>query len=280
MTPQNFSETLKQKLEEKANYNKDLIDEKNSLEGELISAPNEFREALRNTAIRDPFAREQFVTNRLGGLRSGLGTVTDLLNARGQQFSNVVGQATNQYAQEQAAAQAAAARAAAAARYNQQREDMLRQEKKDDMSALREGALAFAIRRGEEDYAGGGANATFKALMGQAQDNNLGITSEELWQMMGNTAPGAIGGGGVEDSVVTSPGFVNTSVGQGLGTWGDIYNQGGFRDVWENQKGLGSYLYNAGKKNFLYGDDFWSEPYRVRSSKDPRWGVGGGGGGI
>lgn len=106
MTPTSFAETLEKKLMERANYNKDLIEEKNRIQGELLSAPGMLRNELRSTAIRDPLARESILGDRLGNIRSGLGTVTDLLNMRGQRYSDIINRASGQYADEYAASQA------------------------------------------------------------------------------------------------------------------------------------------------------------------------------
>lgn len=103
MTPTSFAETLEKKLMEKANYNKDLIEEKNRIQGELLAAPGMLRNELRSTAIRDPLARESILGDRLGNIRGGLGTVTDLLNMRGQRYSDIINRASSQYADQLAA---------------------------------------------------------------------------------------------------------------------------------------------------------------------------------
>lgn len=97
MTPTNFQDLLQQKLLERTNYNRDLIEEKNNLQGEMSSLPAMLRASGELSAIRNPLERESIYSQRVNNIGSRLGTVTDLLGQRGQNFSNILNSANSAY---------------------------------------------------------------------------------------------------------------------------------------------------------------------------------------
>lgn len=174
MTPTSFAETLEKKLMERANYNKDLIEEKNRIQGELLSAPGMLRNELRSTAIRDPLARESILGDRLGNIRSGLGTVTDLLNMRGQRYSDIINRASGQYADEYAASQA---RGSGGGGFDMSAiMDYLNQGKEGGLAASRGGNTSGKVINPEEER--------YNAFV------NAGMSDAEAFQYARNGIPG------------------------------------------------------------------------------------------
>lgn len=97
MTPTNFQEILQQKLLERTGNNRDLIEEKNSLQSEMSSLPAMLRASGELSAIRNPLERESIYSQRVNNIGSRLGTVTDLLGQRGQRFSDILNSANSAY---------------------------------------------------------------------------------------------------------------------------------------------------------------------------------------
>lgn len=97
MTPTNFQDLLQQKLLERTNYNRDLIEEKNNLQSEMSSLPAMLRASGELSAIRNPLERESIYSQRVNNIGSRLGTVTDLLGQRGQNFSGILNSANSAY---------------------------------------------------------------------------------------------------------------------------------------------------------------------------------------
>lgn len=92
-----FAGDLEKAYNEKNNYNKDLIDQQNELQAEQYAIPAQLREEYYQSAIRNPLKQEALISGRQAATQSRLGGVTDLLNARGQQFQDILGKATSAY---------------------------------------------------------------------------------------------------------------------------------------------------------------------------------------
>lgn len=92
-----FAGQLEKAYNERTGYNKDLIEQQNTLQAEAQAIPGQLREQYYQSAIRNPLAQESLIAGRQANVRGQLGTVTDLLNARGQQFSDILGKATSAY---------------------------------------------------------------------------------------------------------------------------------------------------------------------------------------
>jgi len=92
-----FSSDLEKAYNEKTNYNKDLIDQQNTLQAEAQALPGQLRNEYYQSAIRNPLAQESLIASRQGNVRGQVGSITDLLNARGQQFQDILGKAASAY---------------------------------------------------------------------------------------------------------------------------------------------------------------------------------------
>lgn len=134
MTPSRYQELLQAELDKKTNYNKDLIEERNNLTQQQLGLGAQLRSEWADQKL-DPLMRENLIAQRRGQVGGRLGTVTDLLGARGQYFSDILNKATNAYAQEQADAERAraeAARRSAAAQQAAYYQQMLDAQKQQD----------------------------------------------------------------------------------------------------------------------------------------------------
>lgn len=92
-----FATDLEKAYNEKTGYNKDLIEQQNTLQAEAQALPGQLRNEYYQSAIRNPLAQEALISGRQANVRGQLGSVTDLLNARGQQFQDILGKATSAY---------------------------------------------------------------------------------------------------------------------------------------------------------------------------------------
>lgn len=139
-----FTNELERQYNERQNYNRDLIEQQNALQQQSLALPAQLRQEYADSPIRNALAQEAIIASRRAGVGQQLGSVTDLLNARGQQFENILGRAVGGY---QTAAQRAQTAAENAWRLYQ---DQLAQEE-----ARRARAAAAAMYGGFG--AGGGA---------------------------------------------------------------------------------------------------------------------------
>lgn len=100
---QSFQDQLEKALGERTNYNKDLIEQQNALQSQMYNMPQQARAEYLNSNITNPLAQEALIAQQRQGIQSQLGSVVDLLNARKQNYSNILSQAMGreQQAQEQ-----------------------------------------------------------------------------------------------------------------------------------------------------------------------------------
>lgn len=100
---QNFQDQLEKALGERTGYNKDLIEQQNQLQSQMYNMPQQARAEYLNSNITNPLAQEALIAQQRQGIQSQLGSVVDLLNARKQNYSNILSQAMGreQQAQEQ-----------------------------------------------------------------------------------------------------------------------------------------------------------------------------------
>lgn len=92
-----FINELEKQYGERTNYNKDLIEQENRLTQEQLALPAQLREQYYASPIRNALAQESLIAGRQANVGSQLGTVTDLLNARKQQYSDILGKASSTY---------------------------------------------------------------------------------------------------------------------------------------------------------------------------------------
>ena len=106
-----FKSLVEKQLGEKTNYNKDLIEQQQRLMEKQLSLPSQLRSEFSGGPIRNPLAQEAVIQQRASNVGSQLGSVSDLLAARGQRQSDMLSNALSTYqtrlAGEQTAAEAA-----------------------------------------------------------------------------------------------------------------------------------------------------------------------------
>jgi len=98
-----FQSALEKAIGEKTQYNQDLINQQNQLQSQMYNLPAQARAEYLNSNITNPLAQEALIAQQRQGIQSQLGSVVDLLNARKQNYSNILSQAMGreQQAQEQ-----------------------------------------------------------------------------------------------------------------------------------------------------------------------------------
>lgn len=92
-----FTDLVKQKLGEKTNYNKDLIEQQNALTQNSMALPSALRAEFSTGPTINPLRQEELIQGRQSALASSMGSVADLLSARGQRDSDILGTAANTY---------------------------------------------------------------------------------------------------------------------------------------------------------------------------------------
>lgn len=215
MTPQTFGEILQKKLGERTNYNKDLIEEKNRLQSELISQPNQERARLRETAILDPLERERFVTDNLAVTQQGLGSITDLLNARGQALSDIINRATGQYAD-----MYSRRGTGGGTKPTGSVSDLSELDIADLKAELLNKAAEYATIRKSEDYQPGLINTYFQDLWNMNKSYGLGFSRDYIWQLLGNSPAATV----VEEPKTNTT--QSTDSGGGTSFWDRIFGRG------------------------------------------------------
>jgi hypothetical protein len=97
--PNKFTDMFNKQYGETNNFNADLIAQKNQEQQAMYSAPAEQRAALMGTAITDPTAINAALTQAQATRQAQYGSSVDLLNARGQKQSDILGKALGAYTQ-------------------------------------------------------------------------------------------------------------------------------------------------------------------------------------
>jgi hypothetical protein len=92
-----FTELVKQKLGEKTDYNKDLITQQNQLAENQLSLPSQLRSEFSEGPVRNPLQQEALIQSRQSALGSSVGSVADLLAARGQREQDILSSGANVY---------------------------------------------------------------------------------------------------------------------------------------------------------------------------------------
>lgn len=144
-----FTNEIEKQYNERQNYNKDLIEQQNRLQQESLALPAQLRQEYANSPIRNALAQEAIIASRRAGVGQQLGSTTDLLNARGQQFQDILGRAVGGYQTQAQKAQTAA----------------------ENMWRLYQDAQAQEAARRSSGGSGGGGldlNALMKSLVGDA----------------------------------------------------------------------------------------------------------------
>lgn len=95
--PNKFQNEFEKEYNEKVNYNKDLIDQQSSALGELQTVAPTLREKYMNTLISDPTAQMALIAQARQAPITQWSTASNLLNARGQRYQDILGKALGGY---------------------------------------------------------------------------------------------------------------------------------------------------------------------------------------
>lgn len=95
--PNKFQNDFEREYNEAVNYNKDLIEQQSSALGELQTVAPTLREKYMNTLISDPTAQMALIAQARQSPITQWSTASNLLNARGQRYQDILGKALGAY---------------------------------------------------------------------------------------------------------------------------------------------------------------------------------------
>lgn len=95
--PNKFQNEFEREYNEAVNYNKDLIDQQSSALGELQTVAPTLREKYMNTLISDPTAQMALIAQARQAPITQWSTASNLLNARGQRYQDILAKALGAY---------------------------------------------------------------------------------------------------------------------------------------------------------------------------------------
>lgn len=95
--PNQFQNDFEKEYNEAVNYNKDLIEQQSSALGELQTVAPTLREKYMNTLISDPTAQMALIAQARQAPITQWSTASNLLNARGQRYQDILGKALGSY---------------------------------------------------------------------------------------------------------------------------------------------------------------------------------------
>ena len=95
--PNKFQKDFEREYNEAVNYNKDLIEQQSSALGELQTVAPTLREKYMNTLISDPTAQMALIAQARQAPITQWSTASNLLNARGQRYQDILGKALGAY---------------------------------------------------------------------------------------------------------------------------------------------------------------------------------------
>lgn len=95
--PNQFQNQFEKEYNEAVNYNKDLIEQQSSALGELQTVAPTLREKYMNTLISDPTAQMALIAQARQSPITQWSTASNLLNARGQRYQDILGKALGAY---------------------------------------------------------------------------------------------------------------------------------------------------------------------------------------
>lgn len=212
--PNKFQNEFEKEYNEKVNYNKDLIEQQSQALGELQTIAPTLREKYMNTLIDDPSAQLALIAQARQAPITQWGTAANLLTARGQRYQDILAKALGAY---QTSAQQANTAAESAWRLYQ---DALQQDQFNaqlrasrgggggsaglDLASLLslvggqgntqtsgpkaqiENAIAKLVNMRKSQNIEAKMNQYHSEIMSQAKKLGLNLSSEALWQRLGN----------------------------------------------------------------------------------------------
>jgi len=95
--PNKFRNDFEREYNEAVNYNKDLIEQQSGALGELQTVAPTLREKYMNTLISDPTAQMALIAQARQAPITQWSTASNLLNARGQRYQDILGKALGAY---------------------------------------------------------------------------------------------------------------------------------------------------------------------------------------
>lgn len=95
--PNKFQNEFEREYNEAVNYNKDLIEQQSSALGELQAVAPTLREKYMNTLISDPTAQMALIAQARQAPITQWSTASNLLNARGQRYQDILAKALGAY---------------------------------------------------------------------------------------------------------------------------------------------------------------------------------------
>ena len=95
--PNQFRNQFEKEYNEAVNYNKDLIEQQSGALGELQTVAPTLREKYMNTLISNPTAQMALIAQARQAPITQWSTASNLLNARGQRYQDILGKALGAY---------------------------------------------------------------------------------------------------------------------------------------------------------------------------------------
>ena len=95
--PNKFQNDFEREYNEAVNYNKDLIEQQSGALGELQTVAPTLREKYMNTLISDPTAQMALIAQARQAPITQWSTASNLLNARGQRYQDILAKALGAY---------------------------------------------------------------------------------------------------------------------------------------------------------------------------------------
>lgn len=95
--PNQFQNQFEREYNEAVNYNQDLIEQQSGALGELQTVAPTLREKYMNTLISDPTAQMALIAQARQAPITQWSTASNLLNARGQRYQDILGKALGGY---------------------------------------------------------------------------------------------------------------------------------------------------------------------------------------
>lgn len=213
--PNKFQNDFEKEYNEAVNYNKDLIEQQSGALGELQTVAPTLREKYMNTLISDPTAQMALIAQARQAPITQWSTASNLLNARGQRYQDILGKALGAY---QTSANQANTAAENAWRLYQDalQQDQFNQQMRASRGGGGGGSGGFDLGGLLELMGGGGTDQTktaqqqvidsinrikalrstsnieskmpvyYNEIYNQAKALGLNLNKEALWQWLGN----------------------------------------------------------------------------------------------
>jgi uncharacterized protein YbjQ (UPF0145 family) len=95
--PAQFQQDFERSYGEATNYNKDLIESRNQAISQAQSLPAQLRQQYYSSPIRNPLAQEALISQQRGAITSDIANKSDLLDARGARYQDILGKQLGMY---------------------------------------------------------------------------------------------------------------------------------------------------------------------------------------